>query len=1830
MIEEQHSVAPTNSNKDTLTQATDHLASSRIPGNILIGVGIAIVLTCIEGALWILNPFHLFGSGTPHSISTLLSIPLHTPLVLLILLLQVIIVYILVQISDRPLSLLRYIRGVQKAQEQYRTLYTPLASWDEVYGTSITYYHNTPDLSTPGQVQNISMIELARDIGVPHPGTPSHQLILGEPGAGKTIFLYVYRYMALRQPRSLVFGHDKIPIYIPLRDYNLYLETNDAEFPQEKRSAGTQSLLDFLYTSDLAGMHHLTPFLQKLVAQGRVLFLCDGLNEIDEKYRASVSLELAGMLGQSENQLVLTCREVDYLEQPELVKAVEENLVDRVYINPLDAKQMRGFVERFIGEQDSGNKWQLTAGQVMEVINRSRLHDHCTNPLMFFSLMEIIDGIGVNRGRQLDTRGRLLRAYVKDLIQREMSQPRWSNAAPDENDVVFFLGEIAYAARWTNTVNTIQLPVSRRAKGLRTEELAVGLQTWLSEHPAQSLVALQAVEMPSMALPDAQEGIINQALTNTLQNSYSWQELARLLQFAQSAALIEISPRGIVSFRHELFAAYFVAEYFVAQGLSARKQVVAPGAKDVMNFAHMEGSLTWEIGTQFITPIALWAGLLNDPVDNAKRFAILGQQNPAFNLEALTLSLVCLGIAYIPPQADNAHQLVVPSNLKEAVTLVVQNAQVCDALARLLTHYAVGGAQEIYQSLFPLLTVNGIDEFVIRLNAGIVLDLFYKHLCDVVDNAAYETVVKRLVRILGRFGAVAVPFAAELSQSSPGRSGRLRSAAINILGGTDELSAVEPLILLLRDANRSIVGRAANALIRLGPEHSFNGLVQEMEDRTPASARQQVHWAVLDILGRFLNGLDAARQLTPSQLVRLVTVLLHVIISNYAPEDQQKAREMLVKQARNAGVSVAGEKAVELLVQNLSSGDGTAARATIKTLKEIGSPATPYLLGQMKPQAPEVMRTRIIEVLADVRDPRALPYLLRCLDDPALVVQQQIAAALRTFAPESIPGLIDCVLHSDSEAVATRAERILGDIGEESLTPVIQALTPVVSGRTHLLVQVLERIHNPQAIPALIALVETPHRASLPSSKSLHDSSLPSPAVEQTLQVAIVHALGQFPDERVVSPLLDMLASSNPLIYEGAINALAYLEDVAMDGLIAALNGDSLREDEGREVERQTGVNSRIERAILGMIHFPGQRLIEALSQGSDTQAQHIINIFLAKGAEAAQILVGYLFHPNRRLQNYVRYILGEMNGQVIVPALLEVLNHPEPAWRVVIAELLLKHPREAIPPLVGLLDDDERGAAAELLLLEFGPVALPYLVPGLDALNNRAQERSRRIVVKLVQQVPELVQEVVQLFNLSPPPPQRAYETLLDLLTNELVDSSVLALLEGLEDAHLIDAVSKALARLVKKDDSRSEMVLNDLLAALRMEQRRHGAGYTLVEIGEKVVPAVGNLITDPDTMVAQAAQNILCEIGIPAFSFIWAAQSDTSNLDRRTAARNIFRRMPTTVVKDELVRLLMSNKSDDISMALALLFERINDEALLANGEHEMIPALLEHVQTHSDEQTNLRIIALLLLLGGGTVVDYITQALYDFPNHQHLLVYAFLLLGEEGEEVLLEIIHDPEATATLRAEAAGLLGLLAPNVDIREYARMLGEYGLWAGQSVGKTGVLHAERLAISLHALGGLLAGGHWNATELQNLRLHSQDRSAEHELYDVLLGWRYSPRITMLENDLQAEQEQHKKNVLKFTQEILRMRTDIIDVEQQLEQLHHEHGMRGEDLELANKKIEDLQHTLNLATQEKQSIQDTLLQTTQEKKVLQAQVDRWRQYAEQLESGLDNSQSPKKN
>ena len=493
--------------------------------------------------------------------------------------------------------------------------------------------------------------------------------------------------------------------------------------------------------------------------------------------------------------------------------------------------------------------------------------------------------------------------------------------------------------------------------------------------------------------------------------------------------------------------------------------------------------------------------------------------------------------------------------------------------------------------------------------------LLCNYLTDVVDDIAFDAQVKRLIRILGLFGAIVVPWAAELSRPAPAKSGRLRSAAINILGGTQQQSAVDPLIACLGDTNQFIVERSISSLVRLGPENALPRVIAALETSSTAPGSKEVHLAALKILERFLNEPRVERQLSTAQHQRIIEAIIAVHTADYASEAQQKASEMLVLQGSAARERKSGEKALELLMQKLAAEDETIVRSITRMLKEIGTSATPALLSQLNIQSPEIVRMRIIEVLGSVRDMYALPRLLCLVADPSLVVQQQVANTLRAYAPESIPGLIDLVLHDPGESVATRAEHILASIGAEAVRPIMQALLPVVYGRTYLLVNVLEHVHDPQAIPALIALLETPE-------------------LEQMLATAVIHTLSKFPDRRVVQPLLDVLANSNALIYEGAINALSNLGGVALDTLIAAL-------DDGQE----TLIVSRVQRVLLSMVEFPGEQLLSAMARGSEAQAQHIVELFLSKGVEAAQVLVAHLFDEDAHLRGYVREALSRMNG---------------------------------------------------------------------------------------------------------------------------------------------------------------------------------------------------------------------------------------------------------------------------------------------------------------------------------------------------------------------------------------------------------------------------------------------------------------------------------------------------------------------------------------------------------------------------------------------------------
>ncbi len=189
-------------------------------------------------------------------------------------------------------------------------------------------------------------------------------------------------------------------------------------------------------------------------------------------------------------------------------------------------------------------------------------------------------------------------------------------------------------------------------------------------------------------------------------------------------------------------------------------------------------------------------------------------------------------------------------------------------------------------------------------------------------------------------------------------------------------------------------------------------------------------------------------------------------------------------------------------------------------------------------------------------------------------------------------------------------------------------------------------------------------------------------------------------------------------------------------------------------------------------------------------------------------------------------------------------------------------------------------------------------------------------------------------------------------------------------------------------------------------------------------------------------------------------------------------------------------------------------------------------------------------------------------------------------------------------------------------------MSKYGL----SARRTGLLNPDELTVSLRALGSLLASGDWDIPTLQNLRHINPEGSAESELYHVLLGWRYEPELTKLKHDLQNERDARKSEIMSLTARIVQDQAQIRGLESQLEQMSHEHGLRGDELHQATQEREAYRTNLDQTVQEKESLRQNLdhvwqereefrasyEQTLQEKQALQAEIEQLESYIAQLQ------------
>lgn len=142
-------------------------------------------------------------------------------------------------------------------------------------------------------------------------------------------------------------------------------------------------------------------------------------------------------------------------------------------------------------------------------------------------------------------------------------------------------------------------------------------------------------------------------------------------------------------------------------------------------------------------------------------------------------------------------------------------------------------------------------------------------------------------------------------------------------------------------------------------------------------------------------------------------------------------------------------------------------------LDRLGAKATPELLETLEhsPLAPR--RVFAIEQLSKLRDARAVPLLIRSLEDPDPSVQRLAASALGELqAHAAIDPLIACLESGDS-SLRTCAAVALGKIGDpravEALVPLVRDGDVTVRAFT---VEALVQLGAPSAVEPLIAALE--------------------------------------------------------------------------------------------------------------------------------------------------------------------------------------------------------------------------------------------------------------------------------------------------------------------------------------------------------------------------------------------------------------------------------------------------------------------------------------------------------------------------------------------------------------------------------------------------------------------------------------------------------------------------------------------------------------------------------------------------------------------------------------
>ncbi|MGH2517986.1 MAG: hypothetical protein ACRDHP_20275, partial [Ktedonobacterales bacterium] len=305
-------------------------------------------------------------------------------------------------------------------------------------------------------------------------------LLLGGAGAGKTTALHILAFELTRR-RKL------IPLY--LRRAPLPILLSAATFDGEA-VFGAKGFLRLLQRQvGTFGTKGLAARLPRMVRRGRIVVLCDGLDELPALDRKQIGDALAGLLmGYTKHTTAIVSCDLRIYEE-ELRTLAPLKALERVVINEIATDEACEALRR---RTSSGGSRRLTASDTRGALESHRLMESIRTPAGLAALMAL------NQGGETWPygRGELLRSYARALCGGGAGE------RPDADRKALLLGALAVSLRVAGT-RTLKIPRARSMGRVMVE--------WLDETPPLAPTELK-LESHLIASPEEAESACQDAL----------------------------------------------------------------------------------------------------------------------------------------------------------------------------------------------------------------------------------------------------------------------------------------------------------------------------------------------------------------------------------------------------------------------------------------------------------------------------------------------------------------------------------------------------------------------------------------------------------------------------------------------------------------------------------------------------------------------------------------------------------------------------------------------------------------------------------------------------------------------------------------------------------------------------------------------------------------------------------------------------------------------------------------------------------------------------------------------------------------------------------------------------------------------------------------------------------------------------------------------------------------------------------------------------------------------------------------------------------------------